>query len=142
VKRLLIASVSVGLLAAAVAAAPAGAGGGTIFAPRDCTKPKVEPRSITLTCADAGIVLKHMRWSTWNTPKVKGRGHVYIKSCKPNCAAGGVKKFKVKVTLLNPMPSTCGGRMLRMYRRAHLRFPDRQPKHPRQFRSFQISCNR
>ena len=75
-KRILLAVVGIGFLA--VAASTASAGTDTIYAPRDCTKPKVEPKSITLTCADAQTVLKHLHWDDWNGPKVKGEGELWV----------------------------------------------------------------
>ena len=141
-KRLLIVGSGVCLLGAALIAGPA-TGGTTefVYAPKDCTKPKIEPKRITLTCADDGVQLKRMRWDDWNAPKAKGQGKVLVKDCDPNCAEGGTDKYKVKVTLLNIKNYTCGGRTLKMYRRAHLRFPDEKPPNPKSLRSFQLSCN-
>jgi hypothetical protein len=141
VKRLLIVGASVGLLGSAVIAGPATGGTTDVYAPKDCTKPVIEPKRITLTCADDGIELKRMRWDEWNAPKVKGKGKVLINDCDPNCAAGDTDKYKVKVTLLNIKRYTCGGRTVQMYRRAHLRFPDEKPPNRNSLRSFQLSCN-
>jgi hypothetical protein len=140
-KRLLITTAAIGALAAIVAVAPAGAGAETIYAPKDCTKPKVEPKSILLACGDAGIVLKHLRWSDWNGPKAKGKGKLWVKDCDPNCAEGDFDKFKAKVTLLKAKSTTCGGRTVQMYRRAHVRFPGEKPDGARNLRSFQLACN-
>lgn len=139
-KRLLLATGAAGALSIALIAGPA-VGQETIYAPKDCTKPKVEPNRITLTCADAGAQLTNLHWNTWNTQRVKGRGRLLLKSCKPNCAAGGVKRFKVNVTLLHPKPSRCGGRTRMMYQRAHLRFPDKKPRSVKRLRSFRLFCN-
>ena len=65
-KRLLPALVAVGVLAAATSTASAATD--TIYAPRGCTKPKVEPKSITLTCGDAQTVHKHLAWEEWYLP--------------------------------------------------------------------------
>jgi len=137
-KRIVSAAVAAGLLAA-VMAAPSGAQE-TIYAPRDCTKPKVQPKSITLTCGDAQTVLKHLHWEDWNLPKVGGEGQLWVNDCNPSCADGNIYKFEVKVRLLNPQTSTCGGRTLPMYRRAHIRFKDEAPPHARRYRSFQLFC--
>lgn len=139
-KRTLIALVGAGLLAAAVVA-PAGAQEDFIYAPRDCTKPKIEPKSITLACGDANILLKHLGWDEWNTDKVKGRGELWVNDCDPNCAAGTFDKYKVKVRLLNPQSYECGGRELMMYRRAHVRFRGDAPPKPNNFRSFKLFCD-
>ena len=53
--------------------ASAGAGG-VVYAPKDCTTPKVEPKRIVLACGDADTLLKHLGWSDWNADKVTGHG--------------------------------------------------------------------
>jgi hypothetical protein len=137
-KRFLIALAGAALTAAAIAG-PSGATD-LIYAPRDCSKPKIEPKSITLTCGDAQTVLKHLGWDEWNLPKVKGQGQLWVNDCDPNCASGSFDKFDVKVRLLNPQPYTCGGQMVTMYRRVHIRFKDDAPPHQNGFRSFQLVC--
>jgi hypothetical protein len=137
-KRILIALAGASLCTLALAAPSAATD--TIYAPRDCTKPKVEPKSITLTCGDAQTVLKHLRWEDWNLPKVKGEGQLWVNDCDPSCADGSIDKFEVKVRLLNPQPATCGGMSLTMYRRAHIRFKDEAPPHENSLRSFQLFC--
>jgi hypothetical protein len=142
VKRLLIVGAGVSLLGAALIAGPA-AGGTTetVYAPKDCTKPKVEPKRITLTCADDGIQLKGLRWNDWGGDKAKGKGKLLVNDCDPNCAEGDIDRFKAKVTLLNVKQYTCGQRTVQMYRRAHLRFPGDAPPNQNSFRSFQLSCD-
>ncbi len=141
-KRLLIATGMIGALCAGLIAGPAvGQGGETIYAPKDCTTPKVEPKRITLACGDAGARLKRLGWDTWNTDKVKGQGKLVLDTCDPNCAEGGVKRYPVKVTLLNPKLASCAGGMLQMYQRAHLRFPDKKPPKPKNLRSWKLFCN-
>ena len=140
-KRALIAGVGVCLLGSALIAGPASGGTGTVYAPKDCTTPKVEPKSILLACGDAGIELRKMGWDTWNTAKAKGQGKVFIQNCDPSCAEGGVDKYRVKVTLLNIKNYTCGGQTLPMYGRAHLRYPGKKPPNKNNLRSFQLACN-
>ena len=139
-KRLLIAGVGVCLLGGALIAGSA-PGQSTVYAPKDCTTPKVEPKSILLACGDAGIELKQMRWNRWKTAKAKGKGKVSIQSFDPSCAEGPVNNYKVNVTLLNIKNATCGGQTLPMYRRAHLRYPHKKPPNKNNLRSFQLACN-
>jgi hypothetical protein len=141
-KRLLIAAAGVCLVGALIAGpATGGTTGSTVYAPKDCTVPKVEPKRIVLTCADAGILLRSLSWDSWNTAKAKGQGKLFVKDCDPNCAEGGVDKYRAKVTLLNIKNYTCGDQTLPMYRRAHLRFPNKKPPNKNDLRSFQLSCN-
>jgi hypothetical protein len=139
-KRLVIAGVGVCLVGGALIAGSA-TGQSTVYAPKDCTTPKVEPKRITLTCGDAGTRLKSMGWNSWNTSKVKGQGKLLVEDCDPNCAEGGVDRYKVKATLLNIKNYTCGGQTLPMYRRVHLRFPSKKPPNKGQLKSFPLLCN-
>ena len=82
-----------------------------------------------------------MRWNRWNTAKAKGKGKVTIQICDPSCAEGPVKNYKVNVTLLNIKNTMCGGQTLPMYRRAHLRYPDKKPPNKNTLRSFQLACS-
>lgn len=126
----------------ALLAGPVGAhGGDVVYAPKDCTKPKVEPKRITLACGDGGILLKGLGWSDWNADKVKGRGKLLVDTCDPNCASGGFDKYEAKVTLLNIKPTACGAGTVMMYNRAHVRFPRQNPPKPKGLRSFKLFCN-
>ena len=139
-KRISIALAGAAIIAAIVAA-PTGAQGGPVYAPKDCTTPKIEPKRITLACADAGTALKHLRWNDWNADKVKGQGTLYVKKCKPNCSAGGFAKYPARVTLKNVQMYSCGGQTLPMYRRVHIRFKGKKPAHPQDYRSTKLFCN-
>lgn len=139
-KKALIGLAAAGVLALG-ASVPAGAGSGIVYAPKDCTTPKVEPKRITLACADADVVAKHIGWSNWNADKAKGQGQLYINDCDPNCAGGHFDKYDVKVTLLNIQTYTCNGQSLPMYRRAHFRFHGDPPPHANSYRSFKLFCN-
>ena len=110
-KKVLIALAATALVTLG-ATATAGAGG-DIYAPKDCTKPKVEPKRITLACADDNILLKRLGWNEWNADKVKGQGRLLVNDCDPNCASGTFDKYAVKVTLLNIRTTPVAGRACR-----------------------------
>jgi hypothetical protein len=140
VKRILISATALGALCTAIAVGPAGAQS-FVYAPRDCTTPKIEPHSITLSCADDGAVLKRLGWDDWNAEKVKGEGKLLLNDCDPNCAGGTIEKYKVRVTLKNIKMTECGGQTVAMYSRAHLRFPDKKPPDKNNLRSWKVECN-
>jgi hypothetical protein len=140
-KQALIATLC--LVAAVIATSvPAGAQNpiGLTYAVRDCTQPKVEPKSITLTCGDAGAVLKHLGWEAWNLPVVKGEGDLYLKDCDPSCVEGGVDRYRVKVKLLNVKTVQCAHMTLDMYQKAKLRYIGDAPPHANNLRSFGLDC--
>lgn len=131
-------------IAATVAlSATAGAGINPVpqtYAPRDCTTPKIEPKSITLTCADSGAVLKHLRWKNWFEPKVKGEGDLYLKDCDPSCVEGGIDRYRVKVKLYDLQTVQCVGQTLDMYQKAKLRYLGDAPPNANRLRKFNVEC--
>jgi hypothetical protein len=55
----------------------------------DCSfKPVVTPSSLIVTCADAGIRLENLRWTTWTPKLASGYGTFWENDCTPNCAEG------------------------------------------------------
>jgi hypothetical protein len=58
-----------------------------------------EPVSITLACADAGIGVQDMLWSSWTARAATGSGLLWEKLCVPDCATGTVGYYPVDVTL-------------------------------------------
>ena len=97
-KKIVIASIAAGALAVSIAV-PATAGlvepVGLVYAPHDCTTPKIEPKRITLACGDANAYLGKMKWSDWGTEKAKGEGWYYENNCDPDCASGDFISYGV-----------------------------------------------
>jgi hypothetical protein len=55
----------------------------------DCSyKPVVAPSSLIVTCADAGIRLGDLHWTSWTPKLASGYGTFWENDCKPNCAEG------------------------------------------------------
>lgn len=67
----------------------------------DCTTYVQQPTALTLYCADAGQVLRDIRWFNWGELSATGEGIVDTNLCDPNCAEGEVVSTKVKITLLD-----------------------------------------
>ena len=110
------------------------------YAPRDCTTPKQEPKSITLSCGDAGAVLKHLTWKNWSDKKVKGEGDLYLKDCDPNCVSGGTDRYRVKVKLHGLKTTQCAGQTIDMYTKAKLTYVGDAPPHANNLRKFPVDC--
>jgi hypothetical protein len=58
-----------------------------------------EPLSITLACADAGIGVQDMLWSSWTATGATGSGLLWEKLCVPDCATGKMGYYPVGVML-------------------------------------------
>jgi hypothetical protein len=55
----------------------------------DCSlKPVVAPSTIIITCADAGIGVRDLRWASWTPKLASGYGTFWENDCTPNCAEG------------------------------------------------------
>ena len=55
----------------------------------DCnSKPVVAPSTFTIACADAGMGVQNLRWTSWTPKLASGYGTFWEKDCKPNCAEG------------------------------------------------------
>jgi hypothetical protein len=67
----------------------------------DCETAQYKPESITITCADGGIFVEMIQWSTWSHEGATGTGMLSENLCEPNCAQGKRVAAPVKLTLSN-----------------------------------------
>jgi hypothetical protein len=67
----------------------------------DCETAQYKPESITITCADGGIFVEKIQWSTWSKEGAMGTGIYSEKLCEPSCAEGKRVTATVKLTLSN-----------------------------------------
>ncbi len=86
------------------ATGPTAAGLANVYVVADCAaaaphSPSREPVSITLACADAGIGVQDMLWSSWTATGATGSGLLWEKLCVPDCATGKMGYYPVDVTL-------------------------------------------
>jgi hypothetical protein len=55
----------------------------------DCSlKPVVAPSTFVITCADAGIGVRDLRWTSWTPKLASGYGTFWENDCMPSCAEG------------------------------------------------------
>jgi hypothetical protein len=87
-------------LPANAAAAPAAAHTAK-YVVLNCTgKPEVKPGTIEIACADDGLGLMHLHWTTrWTRHGAVGHGTFWENLCKPNCAEGHIENMPANVTL-------------------------------------------
>jgi hypothetical protein len=67
----------------------------------DCEIAAHKPESITITCADGGIYVEKIQWSTWSKDGATGSGIFSENMCEPNCAEGKRVTAQVNLTLSN-----------------------------------------
>jgi len=65
----------------------------------DCEIPVTKPKSITLTCADGGMVVSDITWDKWSAQVAQGSGIYLENNCEPDCASGTYSKTQVDISL-------------------------------------------
>lgn len=55
-------------------------------------------------CGDGGAQLDHMTWTSWGPSGADGQGYFSVRTCKPNCAQGGLARFPAEIHATNPAP--------------------------------------
>ena len=144
-KKILIASIAAGALAVAVAV-PASAGlaepVGLVYAPHDCTTPKIEPKRIVLACGDNNAYIGKAKWSEWGGEKAKGEAFLYLNDCDPNCAGGHFISYGAKVKLKDiESDATCAGQTVDLYTTAKIKFIGEVPPHAGNLKKWELACN-
>lgn len=75
----------------------------------DCKTPTVEPAEIVFTCADYGLVLQALRWTSWTATTATAIGTFVYNDCTPDCAQGHSHQIPgTSVTLTAPIRGAGG----------------------------------
>jgi hypothetical protein len=67
-----------------------------------------KPGAIVLACADNGLGVQRITWTSWTATGATGRGTLWEKLCQPNCAEGKIGYYPVQVTLSDARASASG----------------------------------
>jgi hypothetical protein len=67
----------------------------------DCESAVYKPANITITCADGGIYVEKIKWSTWTKDGAAGIGILSENLCEPSCAEGQRVEAPVNLRLSN-----------------------------------------
>jgi hypothetical protein len=70
--------------------------------------------------------------------RARGSGSFHEKVCKPDCASGHYREFHADIRLRKPRVSECGGRRVRLFHTALLRFPGKEPPDAERFRKTRL----
>ncbi|MER7834819.1 hypothetical protein ABTY98_02635 [Streptomyces sp. NPDC096040] len=63
---------------------------------------RFRPTDFILACGDGNSVLTGMHWTQWNDSTAVAQGVNAVNDCKPYCAAGTFREYKVTVRLDRP----------------------------------------
>ena len=66
------------------------------------------PGNVYFYCGDNGMYATGLSWRSWGRKRAKGFGTISYKTCRPDCASGGVVSGPGKVTLSRKV--RCGKR--------------------------------
>lgn len=131
---------AVSVLAMAALALPALGSADKAYAPKNCTKPRVEPRTIYIACGDGNFYVRVKKWSFFNGREAGGRGKAFANDCVPDCAEGSFHKYRVKIHLTKVRKKICGGRRVPMFQKIELRFKHRTPSGLGRHEKFDLYC--
>jgi hypothetical protein len=67
----------------------------------NCELEEHKPELIFLTCADGGLYVEKIKWSTWTKVGATGIGLFSENLCKPSCAEGQRVQARVNLSLTN-----------------------------------------
>jgi hypothetical protein len=70
----------------------------------DCEYPEHKPTTITITCADGGISVNKIKWSTWDKSGAAGTGIFNENLCEPSCVEGKEVSAPVNIKLSDLTP--------------------------------------
>src|SRR3954470_5947593 len=110
------------LVAAAVAltAQPPSVGraqsGDQVLATQSCSSGRPRPTRIVFACADFGLYVDHLRWSSWGGRVAVGRGIYHFNDCDPACVSGHFHMLGATLHLFTRR--TCPDRTHLYYQRA------------------------
>jgi hypothetical protein len=121
----LAAVAAAGLAAAGLGLAPVATAAEGVPVVIDCTGTGVtKPKEIVITCADAGITVMNIRWTSWTMNRATGVGTLAWNTCLPQtCVDGIVEKYRVRVTL----GGLASGPDIDVFSQMKLRFPKGGP---------------
>ncbi len=73
----------------------------------DCAGEAVSrPATIQISCADGGILVSDIRWTSWDGNGAKGQGNLVVNSCiytgGPSCVEGQTMSYAASLSLTRP----------------------------------------
>jgi hypothetical protein len=93
----------------------------------NCTgKAQVKPGTITLACADDGLYLAKLHWTSWTPELASAYGTEWQNDCKPNCADGHFHHYAV-VAVLWGSAAVKGHASEQRYTEVTLSYPKTRP---------------
>jgi hypothetical protein len=67
-----------------------------LLLPSFCGGANYRPRTVVLTCGDAGYLLRSLAWRGWNHAAASARGRAWANDCVPFCAGGTFRRYRMR----------------------------------------------
>lgn len=68
--------------------------------------PVSHPSGITIACADGGVNVTKINWTSWSQTEATGTGDLQVNTCMPDCASGAIDSYpEARVGLTHPVTS-------------------------------------
>jgi hypothetical protein len=135
-KLCLVVVLGLALLVPAVSSA-----GSTAYAPKNCTKPAIEPKTIYIACGDGNFFIKVKHWSFFNGREAGGTGKALANDCMPDCADGNFHSYDVKIHLTKVKTTTCGGERVPLFQKIEVKFKGSRPSGLSADEKFDLFCS-
>jgi hypothetical protein len=69
----------------------------------------IKATEIPIACADYGIYISGILWSSWTSTSAQGSGTLHVNNCTPNCASGTFSTYPTPVSLSDPVQTVTQG---------------------------------
>ena len=66
------------------------------------TRAEIRPAYILVACGDANFYVNHVEWSRWTATTSLGAAIAHQNDCRPFCAAGHFRAYRVTIRLFRP----------------------------------------
>jgi hypothetical protein len=95
--RVLVTVLAAAAMLLVAAAAPAAA---RTYMPDCQSKLRFQPRTVIVFCADGGMVVRRIDWTSWGDLRAHGDSRrAWVNDCEPNCAEGDFDRYHVRLLL-------------------------------------------
>jgi len=89
-------------------------------------KPVTKPSTYVLACADDGLGLEDLHWTSWTSHLASGYATLWENDCTPSCAGGKIIDYSALVMFWEPS-ALKGHPDDRQYTELTVVFPDKRP---------------
>jgi hypothetical protein len=104
-----------------------------------CGEGSYRPSRSVLACGDGRRQLVGLRWRGWDGDVARARGSIWVNGCRPTCALGIFRRYRVRVTASRIRRCDRDGQRYR-YTRLRVRYPGGRPPGARRVRVHRVRC--